>query len=92
MDKTFDVWMNGELVGRWTQEPRKGHLFKYAESWLVSPSVRPLSLSLPLGPSSKPLQGPHIEDFLTTSYQIILISDREFNVVLAVNLLPHLIY
>jgi serine/threonine-protein kinase HipA len=63
MNKALDVWMNGELVGTWTQEPRKGHLFRYADSWLASPSVRPLSLSLPLGPSSKPLQGPPIEDF-----------------------------
>ena len=63
MNKTLDIWMNEELVGTWAQEPRKGHLFRYADSWLDSPSVRPLSLSLPLSPSSKPLQGPHIEDF-----------------------------
>jgi serine/threonine-protein kinase HipA len=63
MNKPLDVWMNGELVGTWAQEPRKGHLFRYTDSWLESPFARPLSLSLPLGPSSKPLQGQHIEDF-----------------------------
>ena len=63
MDKALDVWMNGKFVGTWTQGPRKGHLFRYTDSWLDSPSVRPLSLSLPLSPSSKPLQGQHIEDF-----------------------------
>ncbi len=63
MNKTLDVWMNGELVGKWTQEPRRGHLFRYTDSWLVSSSVRPLSLSLPVAPSSVPLKGSHIEDF-----------------------------
>ncbi len=55
--------MNGELVGAWTKDPRQGHLFRYADSWLVSSSVRPLSLSLPLSPASLPLQGSFIEDF-----------------------------
>ncbi|HKL59010.1 MAG TPA: type II toxin-antitoxin system HipA family toxin [Sphaerochaeta sp.] len=63
MNNALDVWMNGELVGRWRQEPRNNNLFMYSDSWLASPSVRPLSLSLPLSPSAKPLQGQHIEDF-----------------------------
>ncbi|MDY0288582.1 MAG: type II toxin-antitoxin system HipA family toxin [Sphaerochaeta sp.] len=63
MNNALDVWMNGERVGTWTQEPRNGHLFTYTDSWLASPSVRPLSLSLPLSPSAKPLQGQLIEDF-----------------------------
>ena len=63
MNNALDVWMNGEHVGTWRQEPRNSHLFMYSDSWLASPSVRPLSLSLPLSPSANPLQGQHIGDF-----------------------------
>ena len=42
--------MNGDLVGQWQVKPNAGHEFTYDPSWLKSPSVRPLSLSLPLRP------------------------------------------
>ena len=47
MTTALNVWMNGELVGTWTVE-RSTHAFVYAESWLASPKVRSLSLSLPI--------------------------------------------
>jgi serine/threonine-protein kinase HipA len=41
------AWMNGELVGTWTVD-RATHAFTYADSWIASPKVRSLSLSLPV--------------------------------------------
>lgn len=55
--QTLAVWMNGLLVGRWTVRPNGEHRFEYAESWLSSDAVRPLSLSLPLQPPSQPHRG-----------------------------------
>jgi serine/threonine-protein kinase HipA len=52
--KILSVWMNGELVGEWRRSPGSGQEFGYAESWLSSPAVRPISLSLPLRPHAKP--------------------------------------
>ena len=42
--------MNGEFVGTWSVD-RATHSFLYAPSWLKSPKVRSLSLSLPITPS-----------------------------------------
>ncbi|MBN8766218.1 MAG: type II toxin-antitoxin system HipA family toxin [Thiobacillus sp.] len=44
------VWMNGELVGRWSRGRTGRHLFTYEASWLESPRVRSLSLSMPITP------------------------------------------
>ncbi len=52
--RSIGVWMNGELVGFWGAPPNGRQEFVYAESWLVSAFVRPISLSLPLRPSSEP--------------------------------------
>jgi serine/threonine-protein kinase HipA len=43
----LNAWMNGELVGTWTVD-RATHAFVYDASWLESPKVRSLSLSLPI--------------------------------------------
>jgi serine/threonine-protein kinase HipA len=43
----LNAWMNGELVGTWTVD-RATHAFTYAASWIASPKVRSLSLSLPV--------------------------------------------
>jgi serine/threonine-protein kinase HipA len=43
----LNAWMNGELVGTWTVD-RATHAFTYAASWIGSPKVRSLSLSLPV--------------------------------------------
>ena len=40
------VWMNGERVGTWQRTRAGSHRFVYESSWLQSPRVRPLSLSL----------------------------------------------
>lgn len=40
--------MNGELVGHWGITSRGRHEFRYAQSWLDTPTTRPLSLSMPL--------------------------------------------
>lgn len=53
----LDVWMNGQRVGTWTVRPKGDNEFAYAESWLDSESVRPISLSLPLRPASQPYRG-----------------------------------
>lgn len=43
------VWMNGELVGQWSRGRTGHHRFTYDESWLASPRVRAISLSMPIG-------------------------------------------
>ncbi len=49
--------MNGELVGEWRRPTGGRQEFLYAESWLVSPSARPISLSMPLRPCREPYRG-----------------------------------
>jgi len=44
----LNIWMNGELVGVWQHSRTGAHVFRYEPSWLRSPRVRPLSLSLPI--------------------------------------------
>lgn len=48
------LWMNGELVGHWRLPVSGSQELVYAESWLASPSARPISLSFPLRPSREP--------------------------------------
>jgi serine/threonine-protein kinase HipA len=59
----LDVWMNGELTGRWKVSPGIGHEFAYAPSWQDSPLVRPISLSMPLGPAGASYRGDRVEAF-----------------------------
>jgi serine/threonine-protein kinase HipA len=54
--------MNGELVGSWTMQAQRHH-FAYAETWLTSPNVRPLSLSLPLVQGTAPFSGDRVENY-----------------------------
>lgn len=42
------AWMNGELVGIWSQGRTGHHRFRYDPTWLESTRVRPLSLSMPI--------------------------------------------
>ncbi len=56
MTRSLDVWMNGDLVGRWSM--RAGiPVFQYADEWLASERVRSLSLSLPILPGNQPHRG-----------------------------------
>lgn len=58
------VWTNGELVGHWTPTTRRPMELRYEDSWLTSPSARPLSLSLPLPLiGNEPLKGDRVEHF-----------------------------
>lgn len=50
------IWMNGFLVGHWSQVRGKD-LLAYHEDWVNSESGRPLSLSLPFTPGNQPLGG-----------------------------------
>jgi serine/threonine-protein kinase HipA len=61
--KALDVWMNGELVGTWGIGRSATSTFLYADSWLRSDRVRPISLSIPLTPGNEPQRGPHIDDW-----------------------------
>ena len=54
--RCLDVWMNGELVGRW-RISRGDDEFSYAKTWLASPTRRPISLSMPLQRSTHIYRG-----------------------------------
>lgn len=51
-NRQLNIWMNGDLVGKWNISSTGIHEFSYDESWLTAPAVRPLSLSMPLVNSS----------------------------------------
>jgi len=55
--------MNGELVGHWTARIAGPYDFTYAQEWLDSPSVRPLSLSMPLRAPQQPYRGTVVRAF-----------------------------
>jgi len=61
--RQVDVWMNGELVGHWAIAAHGRHEFAYTPTWLDSPSVRPLSLSMPLRPADVPYRGETVEAY-----------------------------
>lgn len=61
--KSLAVWMNGELVGRWSLSAQGEHEFHYADSWVSSPYRRPLSLSMPLQDTSQIYKGEVVEFF-----------------------------
>src|SRR5579862_4736420 len=69
------IWMNGEAVGMWLRPTRGPQEFLYHESWLNSPSARPISLSLPLRPSN-PYRGNAVESF----FDNLLPDNREIRV------------
>lgn len=56
------VWMNGELVGVWSRGRTGRHRFEYEATWLASPRVRSLSLSLPIA-SSRTVEGEAVGNF-----------------------------
>jgi serine/threonine-protein kinase HipA len=57
---SLNVWMNGEFVGEWTNSRSGNPIFRYTESWMESPRVRPLSLSLPLT-RDREIRGPAVD-------------------------------
>lgn len=60
--RTLALWMNGERVGAWSASPA-GDELHYDASWLRSPQVRPLSLSLPFRPGNPPHKGNAVRDY-----------------------------
>lgn len=58
----LNVWMNGELTGEWRIGRTGVHQFSYAPAWAASPSVRALSLSLPVT-SDGTLRGAAVENY-----------------------------
>ncbi len=61
MSTTLNAWMNGEQVGAWTVD-RATHSFLYDASWLKSPKVRSLSLSLPIT-ASREVRGDAVANY-----------------------------
>lgn len=61
--RVLDVWMNGELVGKWTLAARAGDSFTYEASWLANPSRRPISLSMPLTNGTAAISGPVVSNY-----------------------------
>ncbi|WP_420473789.1 type II toxin-antitoxin system HipA family toxin [Noviherbaspirillum sp. ST9] len=61
--RMLDVWMNGELVGKWTLAARASDSFAYDASWLASPSRRPISLSMPLTNGTAAITGPVVSNY-----------------------------
>ena len=59
----LSIWMNGLLVGHWTAAPRQSQQFSYADEWLQSKAARPISLSMPLGPSGTAYRGATVEHY-----------------------------
>lgn len=60
---TLDLWMNGEHVAEWTRDRRGVDVLRYRPAWLVSPHVRPVSLSLPLLPEGGEHRGEVVDAF-----------------------------
>lgn len=59
---SLNVWMNGEHVGTWTTSRAGVPVFRYAPTWLDSPHVRTLSLSLPLTADLE-IRGPVVDRY-----------------------------
>ena len=66
--RTLAVWMNGELVGRWTTS-NAAQEFSYADEWLTAPGARAISLSMPLGPEGMIHRGAVVENFFENLVQ-----------------------
>jgi serine/threonine-protein kinase HipA len=61
--RSLSVWMNGERVGEWRRPIDGGQQFTYDDSWLTSPTSRPISLSFPLRPAADPYREGVVEFF-----------------------------
>ncbi len=57
------VYMNSRRVGTWSVNSQQVHLFRYDEDWLAFPGARPISLSLPLIPSTEAHSGEVVKNF-----------------------------
>lgn len=57
MPQALNVWMNGILVGQWSQGGRGSNTFQYDPAWINSEYARPLSNSIPIIPSHPIVKG-----------------------------------
>lgn len=57
MPQALNVWMNGILVGQWSQGSRGSNTFQYDPTWINSEYARPLSNSIPIIPSHPIVKG-----------------------------------
>ncbi len=57
MPQALNVWMNGILVGQWSQGSRGSNAFQYDAAWINSEYARPLSNSIPIIPSHPIVNG-----------------------------------
>ncbi len=62
-NNSLDIWMNGEKCGTWTLSKNGVHEFAYTSSWMDSPNVRPISLSMPTGSKVTTHTGPRVDAF-----------------------------
>jgi serine/threonine-protein kinase HipA len=63
MADALNVWMNGQLVGVWSQTRSKTAVLKYDPHWLASPKSRALSLSLPITAGAAALRGDKVQNY-----------------------------
>ena len=61
--RALSVWMNGERVGTWTLPSHGTETFTYASEWLDTEGGRPISLSMPLGPTGTAFRGSVVSSF-----------------------------
>ena len=57
MSQALKVWMNGMLVGVWSQSNSGLNTFEYDQTWINSEYARPLSNSIPIAPSHPVIHG-----------------------------------
>lgn len=57
MPQALNVWMNGMLVGQWSQNNTRINTFEYDQAWINSEYVRPLSNSIPIAPNHPLVKG-----------------------------------
>ena len=63
MADELNVWMNGQLVGVWSQTRSNTAVLKYDPGWLTSSKSRALSLSLPITAGAATLRGDKVQNY-----------------------------
>lgn len=63
MAAALNVWMNGQLVGQWSQTRSKTSVFQYDPNWMRSPAARALSLSMPMTAGNGEHRGQVVENY-----------------------------
>lgn len=59
----LNVWMNGLLVGVWSQSNTGVHAFQYHPDWVASEFARPLSNSMPINPYDGMVRGEEVKNY-----------------------------